>query len=59
MEVEVAESCLTLCHPMDCPWDSPGQSAGVGGLSLLQQREMGKQPSMKGFATSKLSEIDE
>ena len=35
-EVKVAQSCLTLCDPMDCPWNSPGQNTGVGSLSLLQ-----------------------
>ena len=34
---EVAQSCLTLCDPMDySPWNSPGQNTGVGRLSLLQ-----------------------
>ena len=23
--VKVAQSCLTLCNPMDCPWNSPGR----------------------------------
>ena len=32
----VAQSCLTLCDPMDCIWNSPGQNTGVGSLSLLQ-----------------------
>ena len=32
-EVKVAESCPTLCDPMDY---SPGQNTGVGSLSLLQ-----------------------
>ena len=36
MKVKVAQSCLTLCDPMDCPWNSPGQDTGVGSLSLLQ-----------------------
>ena len=27
---------LTLCDSMDNPWNSPGQNAGVGSLSLLQ-----------------------
>ena len=30
---EVAQSCPTLCDPMDCilgPWDFPGKSTGVG-----------------------------
>ena len=30
------ESSPTLCNPMDCPWNSPGQNTGVGSLSLLQ-----------------------
>ena len=37
--VKVAQSCPTLCDPMDyiySPWDSPGQNTGVGSLSLLQ-----------------------
>ena len=36
-------SCLTLCDSMDCkptgllcPWNSPGQNAGVGSCFLLQ-----------------------
>ena len=41
---EVAQSCLTLCNPMDYnlptrllpPWDSPGKSTGVGCHFLLQ-----------------------
>ena len=36
MKVKVVQSCLTLCHPMDCPWNSLGQNTGVGSLSLLQ-----------------------
>ena len=34
----VSESCsvVSLCNPMDCPWNSPGQNTGVGSLSLLQ-----------------------
>jgi len=35
--VKVAQSCLTLWEPMDCPWNSLGQNIGVGGLSLLQE----------------------
>ena len=35
-KVKVAHSCLTLCDPMDSPWNSPGQNTGVGTLSLLQ-----------------------
>ena len=34
-EIKVAQSCLTLCDPMDCIY-SPGQNTGVGSLSLLQ-----------------------
>ena len=37
MKGKVAQSCPTLCDPMDCPWNSPGQNTGVGSLSLLQQ----------------------
>ena len=32
-KTEVTQSCLTLCDPMDytySPWDSPGQSTGMG-----------------------------
>ena len=43
MKVLVSQSCLTLCYPMDCmmpgsssPWNSPGNSTGVGCHSLLQ-----------------------
>ena len=36
VKVEVAQLCLTLCDSMDSPWNSPGQNAGVGSLSLLQ-----------------------
>ena len=38
MKVKVAQSCPTLCNPMDYtrPWNSPGQNTGVGSLSLLQ-----------------------
>ena len=35
-EVKVAQSCLTLCDPMDSPWNSPGQNIGVSSLFLLQ-----------------------
>ena len=38
-----AQSCLTLCDPMDysppgfsVPWDSPGKNTGVGCRFLLQ-----------------------
>ena len=36
MKVKVTQSCLTLCNPVDCPWNSLGQNTGVGSLSLLQ-----------------------
>ena len=39
----VAQSCLTLCDPMDCqparllcPWASPGKNIGMGCHALLQ-----------------------
>ena len=33
----VAQSCPTVCDPMDCsPWNSPGKNTGVHSLSLLQ-----------------------
>ena len=32
----VPQSCLTLCNPMDCPWDSPGKNTGVACHFLLQ-----------------------
>jgi len=40
-ESEVAQSCPTLCDPMECtrllhPWDFPGKSTGVGCHFLLQ-----------------------
>ena len=40
----VAQSCLTLCDPMDCtrlrcPWDSPSKNTGVGGHFLLQWKK--------------------
>ena len=42
-ESKVAQSCPTLCDPMDCslpgllrPWDSPGKNTGVGYHFLLQ-----------------------
>ena len=41
-ESEVAQSCPTLCYPMDrmqptrllCPWDFPGKSTGVGAIAF-------------------------
>ena len=35
--MNVTESYLILCDPVDCPWNSPGQNTGVGSLSLLQR----------------------
>ena len=36
-ESEIAQSCPTLCNPMDySPWNFPGQNTGVDSLSLLQ-----------------------
>ena len=34
--MKVIQLCSTLCNPMDCPWNSPGQNTRVGCLSLLQ-----------------------
>ena len=41
--MKVAQSCLTLCDPMDCkparllcPWNSPGKDTGMDSCSLLQ-----------------------
>ena len=38
VKVKVAQSCPTLCNPMDhnSAWNSPGQNTGVVSLSLLQ-----------------------
>ena len=36
LSAKVAQSCPTLCNPMDSPWNSPCQNPGVGSLSLLQ-----------------------
>ena len=36
VKVKVTQLCPTLCNPMDSPWISPGQTIGVGSLSLLQ-----------------------
>ena len=33
--VKVVQSCWTLCDPMDCLWNSPGQNTGMDSLSLL------------------------
>ena len=35
-EAKAAQLCLTLCNPMDSPWNSPDQNTGVGSLSHLQ-----------------------
>ena len=39
LKVLVAQSCLTLCEPVDCslpgPWNSPGKNTGVGCHFLL------------------------
>ena len=35
VNVKVTQLCLTLCDPMDCPWNSLGQNIGMGSLSLL------------------------
>ena len=32
--MKVAPACLTLCDPMDNPWNSPGQNTGVGRLAF-------------------------
>ena len=38
VKVKVTQSCLTLRpHGLYSPWNSPGQNAGVGSLSLLQE----------------------
>ena len=43
-ESEIAQSCPTLCNPLDCsppgssiPWDSPGKNTGMGCHFLLQE----------------------
>ena len=42
VHVELLQSCLTLCDPMDsssclcCPWGSPGKNAGVCCHAFLQ-----------------------
>ena len=37
VKVKVAQSCPTLCDPVGCPWDFPGQNTRVGSISLLQR----------------------
>ena len=46
-ESEVAQSCPTLCEPIDglstwlsLPWDSPGKNTGVGCHFLLQSMKV-------------------
>ena len=34
---KVIQSCLTLCNPMDSPWNSSGLNTRVGSLSFLQE----------------------
>ena len=58
-ESEVAQSCLTLCTPMDCsPWNFPGKSTGVGchfllhGILLIQ----GSNPSLPRYRQRLISE---
>ena len=45
----IAQSCPTLCDPMDtrllCPWDSPGKSTGVGCHFLLQGTSQPRDPT--------------
>ena len=37
VKVKVAQSCLTLCNPMDySSWNSPGQNTRVDSISLFQ-----------------------
>ena len=36
LKVNVTQSYLTLCNPLDCPWNSLGQNTGVGSLFLFQ-----------------------
>ena len=36
VKVSVTQSCLTLCNPIVCPWNSPGKNSGVGCNFLLQ-----------------------
>ena len=50
-EVKIAQSCLTLCDPMDYTvHDSPDQNTGVGRLSLLQFMKV----KMKGKSISRV-----
>ena len=47
--MKVTQFCPTLCDPMDCPWNSPGQNTGVGSLSLLQGIFPGIEPRSPAF----------
>ena len=57
-KVKAAQSCPTLCDPMDhSPWNSLGQNTGVGSSSLLQgifptQELNSGLPHWRGFFTS-------
>ena len=35
--MKVSQSCLTLCNPVDYPWNSPGQNTAVCSRSLLHE----------------------
>src|SRR5574337_211106 len=35
--MKVTQSCPTLCDPMNCTRNSPGQNTGMGSLSILQE----------------------
>ena len=38
LKMKVAQSCPTVCDPMDCSsWNSPNKNTGVGSHSLLQR----------------------
>ena len=37
VKMQIAQSCPTLCDPMNYPWNSTGQNIGVGNNSLLQE----------------------
>ena len=52
-ESEVAQSCPTLCNPMDTrllhPWDFPGKSTGVGCYCLLRMEIVQHSKNTPGF----------
>ena len=64
-EIEVIQSCPTLCNPIDCgllgssirPWDFPGKSTGVGCHFLLQGDlpDPGIKPRSPAFQTDTLT----